>query len=777
MPKDFRAISEAEDIMIEKHAQTNTTHFSINHPISRVNIIASDDFKVQSQHYHDINISTYFFSQHDSLAKSYIEQTIHDIQKYEKHLGTFPYTRFNIVENHFQTGYSMPTFTLIGDKIIKMPFLLNTSLGHEILHQWFGNSLFNDYKQGNWMEGITTYLADHRYHDKPQAYRKNILHEYALYVESNNSDTLATFTHRHDKKSASIGYGKGAFAFHMLQKRLGEEKFFTILKDFYQAFAFQKASYHDIESFFCQKSGKDLQPLFHFLFEKTSLIHLTADDFHLTYHDDHNYQLDFTIHTKEGNLTLPLTLLVNKKPYTIKVKDNTSVSLTLNQRPKTLTLDPHFDLFRELSPHEKLHTLSQAFAKDKNILEHTKIDKSAKKGFFIQVDSNGTLKMRQSDTGQSHGMKQRLPHYGKYQSLHFIDGKLVQKNKPSTQNGIMISLYKEDANLSLALQQAQKSRIVFVGEHHDNFAHHQNQLHIIQTLYAQNPNIAIGMEMFQRRFQPILDAYIQEEIDENTFLEKSEYFARWGYNYRLYKPIIDFAKKHHVPLIALNLEKEITKKISKNGILSLTKEENATIPQSLDFSNRAYQTRLNAIFDDPQHFAHLPTSQRPDPIHLYQAQILWDETMAESAANYLKTHPKRIMIVLVGNGHLEYSVGIPDRVSRRIDIHSSVILQDVDFQENIAPYILHPHPMQTAFPTKLGVYLEGKSLKVLDIVPDSPAQKFCIHKEDVITSIDKHPLKTLSDLQLRLYQNKGKFHTLSVTRKGKTIHLTKADDA
>ncbi len=773
LPKNFTAIAEADSIHIEKGKQTNTTHFQMSHPIDHLSIIASDDFKIDRQHYHDSIISTYFFSAHSTLSQRYIDQTITDIQKYEALFGTFPYKHFNIVENHFQTGYSMPTFTLIGDKIIDKPFLLRTSLGHEILHQWFGNSLFNDYEKGNWIEGLTTYLSDHFYHDSPKDYRKNILHTYALYVDKNSTNTLSTFRHRRDKKSAAIGYGKGAFAFHMLRKRIGDKAFFEGLKTFYQTYRFKKASYLDIAHFFSQKSGQELSPLFHFLFEKTAPLEVHISDIKTIYHDTNHYQLNFQVHSSETNLTLPLTYIIDNQSYQEIVKDNSTISIELSQRPKILTIDPNYDLFRILTPKERLHTLAEVLAKDKNILKKTVISPCKKEGFFLNIEENGTLTLKQSHPEQSKGMQNRLTHYGSYQSLHFINGKLISKQKPSSQNGIVIKRNQKDKNLTDILEHTKGSRVIFIGEYHDNFAHHLNQLTIIQKLYEKNHDIAIGMEMFQRRFQPILDAYIHGSIDERTFLEKSQYFARWGYNYHLYKPIIDFAKAHQIPLIALNLEKEITKKISKTGLRSLNKEENLSIPQNLDFSDSAYQKRLHAIFTNPQHFASLPLSQRPNPKHLYQAQILWDETMAESTASYIKAHPRTIMIVLAGNGHLEYSVGIPDRVTRRVDINKSVILQDVDFNTSIADIILHPSPLSTISTPKLGLFLEPKTLKVQKVIPNSLAQEYGVKKGDILTKLGDFPLKQLSDLKLALYRYHDSNQTLVIIRKKKTVSLTR----
>ncbi len=785
LPKSFKAISESETIMIEPLGKNNRTHFALSKPLSHINIIASDDFIVQSERYHDINISSYFFTRHKHLSKSYITKTKEYLARYEMMIGAYPFKTFNIVENQFQTGYSMPTFTLIGSRIIDKPFLLETSLGHEILHQWFGNSIFNDFDKGNWVEGITTFLADHHYKEEIGEgflYRKNILHNYKVYVDKNNTFSLGKFKYKTDKASAAIGYGKGTFAFHMLEKSLGKKKFFEILKEFYQTYRFKEVTYTVIERFFSQKSGKDLQPLFHFLFEEEKMIDLHVSKLKTLYHDK-KYHLDFDISTglNTKNLTLPLTIMIDEKKYDIETENNSSISLTLDNRPHTLILDPNFDLFRHLCAPEELSTLSSHFKKLLPTFPSKNIKKSKEKGFKIWIDTkDGSLHQESSDDTQLTNMHYKLPHYGSYQSLHFIDGKIVKKQKSNSQNGIMIEISKKDnllkvpKNLSLKniVDRLSDNDVIFVGEYHDNFAHHMNQKKIIQMLHEKGKKVAIGMEMFQRPFQSVLDDYIAGKIDEKTFLEKSEYFSRWGYDYNFYKPIITYAKENNIPLIALNLDRKITKNISKKGLDALSEKMKNRIPQSLDFSDEAYKNRLNVVFNNPEHFAKMPAKHRPNPHFLYQSQILWDETMAESTANYLKEHKDTIMIVLVGNGHLEYFVGVPARVARRVPLKSTVILQDSKVEDGIADYVLSPQLLKTKMTPKLGVQLAMDKLQVLSIVEASTAEKLGILKDDIILKFSDMDVKVLADLKLALYlYHDRKDLTVTVQRGLKEVTL------
>ena len=180
---------------------------------------------------------------------------------YNKLLVPYPYKRFSVVENILPTGLSMPTFTLLGRDVIRLPFIPETSLGHEITHQWFGNYVFADFRKGNWLEAITTYLSDHLYEEqkgKGWEYRKNILINFQSYVSPEKDFPLRDFMERTGFSSTAIGYGKGAMLFRMLENLVGRDNFYKSLRTLIDDHKFQKASWADVESSFERESGRDL---------------------------------------------------------------------------------------------------------------------------------------------------------------------------------------------------------------------------------------------------------------------------------------------------------------------------------------------------------------------------------------------------------------------------------------------------------------------------------------------------------------------------------------
>jgi aminopeptidase N len=234
VPEGFIAVSEAEEITVQ--GMEYSFHFP--HPLQAINLAAGRYTEIKES----FNATEY-------------------LEMYEDLIGPYPYKRFSVVENILPTGFSMPTYTLLGRRVVRLPFIVETSLGHEVLHQWFGNFVYGDLEKGNWLEAITTYLADHLYEEQKRIgwdYRKKILIDYLSYVNPANEIALEDFTRRRDSASRAIGYGKGAMVFHMLKNLVGEDVFYTSLRELVEEKKFQLASWADIRGAFEKASGKDL---------------------------------------------------------------------------------------------------------------------------------------------------------------------------------------------------------------------------------------------------------------------------------------------------------------------------------------------------------------------------------------------------------------------------------------------------------------------------------------------------------------------------------------
>jgi uncharacterized iron-regulated protein len=217
---------------------------------------------------------------------------------------------------------------------------------------------------------------------------------------------------------------------------------------------------------------------------------------------------------------------------------------------------------------------------------------------------------------------------------------------------------------SALFKRMQTARILYLGETHDRPEDHVAQLDIVQRLYTQNPKLTIALEMVQRPYQSVLDRYSAGELSEAELRTQIDYDRRWGFDWEFYAPIFRFAQAHKIPLVALNTPTEILRKVSRSGLNSLKGEDFKWIPQrsEIDLSNTAYRQRLQETFDS----FHQGKGRSAGVDRFIEAQVLWDETMADAIVQYVRNHRDRQVVVLVGQGHLLYGDGIPSRVQRRL---------------------------------------------------------------------------------------------------------------
>ena len=820
LPSGYEAVSEAERIDSTAKDGKSEFTFLFDHRTDHLNFIASNRFSIVKERFGEIDLYAYFFDKDMNLAKDYLEHAKRYFDLYQKMLTPYPYRRFSIVENILPTGYSMPTFTLLGRDVVKLPFIVRTSLGHEILHQWFGNSVYIDSDKGNWAEGLTTYLADHFYADQSGEgvdYRKQILIDYQSYVNIDNVFPLRDFRGRTDFSSKAIGYGKAAMLFHMLKQQIGEVGFQGALRRFLSDNSFRKASWDDLKSSFAVSTGTDWGDFFDQWLNSTTVPDLTAGSA-IVRQKGEGYEISFDLRqkTKPFTMTVPVTIYESTKKETIPSKisrEMDTITLYSRELPERIVIDEGYDVMRRLYSEEFPAVIARILgdAGPMLILPQSEIDTykkiietfvnrgaSIKKGPDIdhslaakntliilgadnpilkrfggapkQMTGGFTLDVRRNplnrdkviaiinaeSTEEVDSAFPKIFHYGKYSRLAFSKGKNILKETDSSQKGLTLEIEAEAAavhvpdmkDLSQVITAVGDRRIVYVGENHDNYANHAVQLEFIKDLSGSGVQITIGMEMFQKPFQPVLDEFIKGSIDQKTFLKKTEYFKRWGFDYDLYKPILDYARDNRIPVIALNIEKEIVDSVAKDGIDALPPDVKAKIPQAMDFSDEQYKKRLQKIF-----MMHESLKERNFDF-FNQAQILWDESMSQSIADYLSSHPDRRMIVLAGNGHLTYGSGIPKRTARRNGLSYAIVLNDDELVKGIADYVVFPKHIEGKKPVRMMVLLdENKGRVTITGFPEnSISKKAGLEEGDIIMFIDDTPISSIDDVKIHLLE-------------------------
>ncbi|EAR20673.1 ChaN family lipoprotein [Nitrococcus mobilis] len=294
-------------------------------------------------------------------------------------------------------------------------------------------------------------------------------------------------------------------------------------------------------------------------------------------------------------------------------------------------------------------------------------------------------------------------------------------------------------------------RVVFVGEFHKRLQDHCIQLEVIRHLAAQAQPLAIGVEWFQQPFQEAIDRYLAGAIDARALLQASEYYDRWGYDFRLYVPILRFARAHGIPVIALNLPTELTRAAARQDLDTLSPALRKWLPDRLDRTDTDYRRRLKRVYRS--HGDH----DEVDFEHFYTVQLLWDEGMAQRAAHYLDMHPNTRMVILAGSGHLAHGSGIPNRLRRRTGIDGAILLPGWEgpLQAGLADYLLLPAARQLPKPGRLGLALLPKAghLIVHSFTDNSSAQAAGVKTDDVLLAINDQPVKTISDVRVALWDH------------------------
>ncbi|MFZ1948030.1 MAG: M1 family aminopeptidase [bacterium] len=320
-----------------------------------------------------VAVMTYTYGRQDSLSQIYIDATKRYLAMYEGLVGPYPYPKFALVENYWQTGFGMPSFTLLGSKVIRLPFIVHTSYGHEILHNWWGNSVYVDYADGNWCEGLTTYGADYLYKQaagdaEARAYRHQTLVGFHNYVTDNKDFPLAEFSERSDAATQSVGYGKSLMVYHMLHQSLGDSLFWECLREFYARYKFKTARWSDMEAVFTERAGRDLGWFFDQWLERPGAPTVSLADASVSRRDS-GWPVAFTVRQNPPAYVLDLPIVVEtdrgSETFTVRLSgDDSTYAVEPKGRPLALAVDPDFDIFRHLYTEEIPITLGSLFGQD-----------------------------------------------------------------------------------------------------------------------------------------------------------------------------------------------------------------------------------------------------------------------------------------------------------------------------------------------------------------------------------------------------------------------------
>lgn len=315
--------------------------------------------------------------------------------------------------------------------------------------------------------------------------------------------------------------------------------------------------------------------------------------------------------------------------------------------------------------------------------------------------------------------------------------------------------HEEDRVITLAdvTGRNKDARVFLVGEMHTRYDHHLTQLEILKTLYQQYPKLAIGVEWFQQPFQPHLDAFIRGTISEAEMLHNSEYYNRWRYDYRLYRPILEFARQNKIPVLALNASSELSNQLKSDDITNLPDDLKNQIPASYDWSDKNYEERLRQVFE--QHPEYPGTFEQ-----FFRGQLTWDEAMSYRSARFLFENPEHRLVVFAGTGHIEYGSGIPNRIPRHIDVETVSIIPTDDFanlDNSRADYFIQSRHRNLPAVGLMGAFLDEKNnnLIVKKFSNNSALHDAGLVEGIAIVGVDDNMVSNLTEFKIAMFEKRA----------------------
>jgi aminopeptidase N len=343
--------------------------FEFPHPAEGIDLIGGP-YRIEERIFNGaggaaIRLRTYFHPRIAHLAPQYLESVQGYLALYESWIGTYPFTEFSVVSSPTPTGFGMPALTYLGIDVLRLPFIRATSLGHEVLHNWWGNGVYPDYAGGNWAEGLTTFMADYAYQERAGAaaaaeMRLAWLRDFAALPPGEDAP-LAAFTSRIHGAAQIVGYHKAAMMFLMLRDAIGREAFDRGVQAFWRAHRFRIARWDDLRLAFEAAAERDLTGFFHQWLTRSGAPQVRIAEATRVHGNGVRVTLEQAAPAWRVSVPLALRTAAGEETRRVElVRERESFTLELVSRPLAVTLDPELRVFRRLAREEAPPILREA---------------------------------------------------------------------------------------------------------------------------------------------------------------------------------------------------------------------------------------------------------------------------------------------------------------------------------------------------------------------------------------------------------------------------------
>jgi len=359
LPRGQRALAPGHLLHESDDANGYRAQFEMMHPAQGIDLVAGP-YTVNERMAGNVRVRTYFHPEIAALSADYLDAAAGYIDRYSKSIAPYPYSAFSIVSSPLPTGFGMPAFTYLGIDVLKLPFIRSTSLGHEVLHNWWGNGVYVDWQQGNWSEGLTAFMADYAYKESEseaaaREMRLSWLRDFAA-LPAQRDQPLREFTSRTHDASQIVGYDKAAFLFLMLRDEIGEDAFTAGLRRFFEQEKFRRASWEQLEQAFAKTSGRDLHRFFEQWLDLRGAPSIAVQQASVSA-GGKSYRINVTLTQDESQYALRLPIAVQtdrgiEEKVVYLNSPQQAFSLETAGHPLSITIDPQMRVFRRLQPDE-----------------------------------------------------------------------------------------------------------------------------------------------------------------------------------------------------------------------------------------------------------------------------------------------------------------------------------------------------------------------------------------------------------------------------------------
>ena len=364
VPEPWKTVTQGKLVSRSVAEGQETSLWSGSIPSDSCTLVANEYF-VTTRKIGGIECSTYFYQDDPALANSFLDRLEQYIPAYVDLLGPYPYSRFDIVENFFSTGYGMPGFTLLGSRVLRMPAATTEgSLAHEFVHGWWGNYVYFDVDKGNWCEGLTYFSTNYYWNildgrpDDARHLRFRSMVRYSVDVGPEEDYPLRQFRTKMTEVDGDIGYDKSCAVFIMLHEIMGEERFFQGWRLAVERYGGKNATWDDFRAVFEEVSGLDLADFFSSWLDNTGAPKLRVENIVTRADTQQEFTLQFSTVQEESRFSCVVPLQVtfeDSDPVDTSFRllsDNQWSEFTFPSRATSLQFDPDYYVFRRLTREE-----------------------------------------------------------------------------------------------------------------------------------------------------------------------------------------------------------------------------------------------------------------------------------------------------------------------------------------------------------------------------------------------------------------------------------------